>query len=111
MSQKSNDIRFHPSITNEYSNALYSNGENIYENKCFHGVDHQNKENSRLFDLWPVVYASSTKNDWDRDDEKRWAKIFKRLDRNGNGRIDIQDLRAALKDSGMSRFYAEVSIF
>lgn len=39
---------------------------------------------------------------------QRLESIFKRLDRSGNGRIDIQDLSAALKDLGMSLQYAEV---
>lgn len=45
----------------------------------------------------------------DKETEERLAAIFKQLDRNGTGRIDIQDLTVALKDlSGMSRQYAEV---
>lgn len=44
------------------------------------------------------------------EDEQRLAIIFKQLDRSGNGRIDIQDLTAALKGFGMSTQYAEVSI-
>lgn len=39
---------------------------------------------------------------------KRLESIFQRLDRSGNGRIDIQDLSVALKDIGLSRQYAEV---
>lgn len=39
---------------------------------------------------------------------KRLESIFKRLDRSGNGRIDIQDLSVALKDFGVSLQYAEV---
>ena len=54
-------------------------------------------------------------NDQDNDakqaDEDRWAKIFSQLDRNGNGRIDVHDLSAALKDFGMSHQYAEVIRF
>lgn len=39
---------------------------------------------------------------------KRLESIFQRLDRSGNGRIDIQDLSIALKDLGVSLQYAEV---
>lgn len=46
----------------------------------------------------------------DLEDEQRLAKIFKQLDRNGSGRIDMQDLTAALKGFGMSAQYAEVSV-
>lgn len=42
--------------------------------------------------------------------EERLAMIFNRLDRSGNGRIDIQDLISALKGVGMSQQYAEVSV-
>nr|XP_029726534.1 calcium-binding mitochondrial carrier protein SCaMC-2 isoform X2 [Aedes albopictus] len=40
-------------------------------------------------------------------DEERLEKIFKKLDRDGNGRIDIHDLSAALKEFGLSHQYAE----
>lgn len=46
----------------------------------------------------------------DLEIEERLALIFKRLDRSGNGRIDIQDLISALKGVGMSQHYAEVSM-
>lgn len=39
---------------------------------------------------------------------QRLEAMFKHLDRNSNGRIDIQDLTIALKDFGMSLQYAEV---
>lgn len=41
-------------------------------------------------------------------DEERLEKLFKQLDRDGNGRIDIHDLSAALKEYGISHQYAEV---
>lgn len=44
----------------------------------------------------------------ERETEKRLENIFKKLDRNGNGRIDIQELTASLKDLGMAHQYAEV---
>lgn len=43
-------------------------------------------------------------------DEERLEKLFKTLDRDGNGRIDIADLSAALKDVGLSHQYAEVCV-
>lgn len=46
----------------------------------------------------------------DLETEKRLSSIFERLDRNGNGRINIQDLTSALKGVGMSAHYAEVSV-
>lgn len=42
-------------------------------------------------------------------DEERLEKLFNQLDRNGNGKIDVHDLSAALKEFGLSSQYAEVS--
>lgn len=46
----------------------------------------------------------------DLEIEQRLGSIFERLDRNGNGRINIQDLTCALKGVGMSTQYAEVGV-
>lgn len=43
------------------------------------------------------------------ESEERLAQIFKSLDHDGNGRIDIQELTSSLKGSGMPHQYAEVS--
>ncbi|KAL9699613.1 hypothetical protein quinque_003054 [Culex quinquefasciatus] len=40
-------------------------------------------------------------------DEERLEKIFNKLDRDGNGRIDIHDLSEALREFGLSHQYAE----
>lgn len=42
----------------------------------------------------------------DEMDKARYEEIFKKLDRDGNGRIDIHDLRDTL---GMSENLAQVS--
>lgn len=44
-----------------------------------------------------------------QEDEARLEKLFNRLDRDGNGKIDVHDLSAALKEFGLSSVYAEVS--
>lgn len=44
-------------------------------------------------------------------DEERLGKIFKELDRDGNGRIDIHDLSESLKENGLCHTYAEVIVF
>lgn len=41
-------------------------------------------------------------------DEERLERLFRKLDRDGNGRIDIHDLSAALREVGMCHTYAEV---
>ncbi|XP_004525262.1 calcium-binding mitochondrial carrier protein SCaMC-3 isoform X2 [Ceratitis capitata] len=41
------------------------------------------------------------------EDEERLENLFKRLDRDGNGRIDIHDLSEALREFGLSSVYAE----
>lgn len=56
------------------------------------------------------IASDSSNNDSDMESEKRLANIFRQLDRNGNGRIDIQELTEALKGFGISQQYAEVSI-
>ncbi|XP_034480379.1 calcium-binding mitochondrial carrier protein SCaMC-3 isoform X2 [Drosophila innubila] len=40
------------------------------------------------------------------EDEERLEKIFNQLDRDGDGKIDIHDLSAALHDFGLSSVYA-----
>lgn len=45
-----------------------------------------------------------------QEDEERLGKLFTRLDRDGNGRIDIHDLSEALREFGLSSVYAEVSL-
>lgn len=43
-------------------------------------------------------------------DEERLEALFKKLDRDGNGRIDIHELSNVLKDSGVHHTYAQVSL-
>lgn len=43
------------------------------------------------------------------EDEERLEKIFNQLDRDGDGKIDIHDLSAALHEFGLSSVYAVVS--
>lgn len=54
--------------------------------------------------LAPIHYV----HELPQADEERLEKLFNTLDRDGNGRIDIHDLSAALKDVGLSHKYAEV---
>lgn len=56
--------------------------------------------------LLPVHYM----HELPQADEERLERLFKALDRDENGRIDIHDLSAALKDIGVSHKYAEVII-
>lgn len=52
--------------------------------------------------------AQQTLPETELESEERLAEIFKNLDRDGNGRIDIQELTSSLKGSGMPHQYAEV---
>lgn len=52
----------------------------------------------------------NTDMETDLEIEERLSNIFKRLDRDGNGAINIQELTSALKGAGMSTRYAEVSV-
>uniref|UniRef100_A0A2M4BZ63 Putative small calcium-binding mitochondrial carrier n=1 Tax=Anopheles marajoara TaxID=58244 RepID=A0A2M4BZ63_9DIPT len=54
-------------------------------------------------DFPPVHYL----HELPQADEERLEKIFNKLDRDGNGRIDIHDLSSALKEFGLSHQYAE----
>ena len=54
--------------------------------------------------------SNSNPVETDLEIEQRLGSIFERLDRNGNGRINIQDLTCALKGVGMSTQYAEVGV-
>lgn len=42
------------------------------------------------------------------EDEERLEKLFMKLDKNGNGKIDIHDLSGALHEHGVHQGYAEV---
>lgn len=44
------------------------------------------------------------------EDEKRFEKIFQKLDHDGNGRIDVKDLSKALRKVGVDKYYAEVRV-
>lgn len=41
--------------------------------------------------------------------EERYADLFKKLDKGGDGRIDIKDLTSELKELGVCESYAEVN--
>lgn len=45
-----------------------------------------------------------------QEDEERLAKVFAKLDIDGNGTIDIHDLSISLKHFGVPHRYAEVPI-
>lgn len=42
------------------------------------------------------------------EDEERLGKLFTKLDKDGNGKIDIHDLSDALTEHGVHHQYAEV---
>lgn len=41
--------------------------------------------------------------------EIRYGELFKKLDKGGDGRIDIKDLTSELKELGVCESYAEVN--
>lgn len=43
-----------------------------------------------------------------QEDEERLGKLFAKLDKDGNGKIDIHDLSSALSEHGVHHRYAEV---
>ncbi|XP_030238267.1 calcium-binding mitochondrial carrier protein SCaMC-1-B isoform X1 [Drosophila navojoa] len=52
------------------------------------------------------VPLSIMPNEIPAEDEERLERIFNQLDRDGDGKIDIQDLSAALHEFGLSSVYA-----
>ena len=56
----------------------------------------------------PTRSQSPPVHDLTEEDEERIEKLFKTLDLDGNGKIDIHDLSVSLKESGVSPMYAKV---
>ncbi|KAK6627392.1 hypothetical protein RUM44_009869 [Polyplax serrata] len=55
----------------------------------------------------PTRSQSSLVHDLTKEDEERIEKMFKRLDLDGNGKIDIHDLSMSLKETGVNPLYAK----
>ncbi|XP_058829908.1 mitochondrial adenyl nucleotide antiporter SLC25A25 isoform X2 [Topomyia yanbarensis] len=68
------------------------------------GSSPSNSNSSESSQVYPGVHYL---HELPQADEERLEKIFNKLDRDGNGRIDIHDLSAALKEFGLSHAYAE----
>ncbi|XP_025835394.1 calcium-binding mitochondrial carrier protein SCaMC-2-like [Agrilus planipennis] len=58
------------------------------------------------FHNWP----SQVGHELPQEDEERLEKLFCKLDKDGNGKIDISDLSSALKEFGINLHYAETFI-
>lgn len=56
-----------------------------------------------------TLTKSTFSHELPQEDEERLEKLFKKLDKDGNGQIDIHDLSDALKKYGVHQHYAEVS--
>ncbi|KAL3284804.1 hypothetical protein HHI36_018944 [Cryptolaemus montrouzieri] len=63
-----------------------------------------NKKNSADYIASKI---SSFHHELPQEDEERLEKLFKKLDKDGNGKIDILDLSDALKEHGVHQHYAE----
>lgn len=57
----------------------------------------------------PTKSQSHLTHDSSVEDEERIERMFKALDLDGNGKIDIHDLSVFLKETGVSPHYAKVS--
>jgi len=89
--------------------ASYEHGQNL-------GLQHAHLATSSTtntplaYDLHEVASSGSIlPTEIPIEDEERLERIFNKLDRDGDGRIDIHDLSAALHEFGLSSVYAEVS--
>lgn len=56
-----------------------------------------------------VLSSANMTSESENETSARYTELFKKLDKGGDGRIDIKDLTAALKDLGMCESYAAVS--
>lgn len=56
-----------------------------------------------------VLSCANMTSESENETSARYTELFKKLDKGGDGRIDIKDLTAALKDLGMCESYAAVS--
>lgn len=75
------------------------------------GATHLNVPNTTLQNfLSGAATHSQLPTELPHEDEERLGNLFKQLDRDGNGRIDIHDLSEALREFGLSSVYAEVSV-
>lgn len=64
------------------------------------------KEDTAVLEQHPVHYL----HELTMAEEVRLERLFNKLDKDGNGRIDIADLSGALKEFGLSSKYAEVNL-
>jgi hypothetical protein len=55
-----------------------------------------------------VVHPPHYLHELPQEDEERLENLFKSLDVDGNGKIDIRDLSVALRESGVNQTYAKV---
>jgi len=55
-----------------------------------------------------VVHPPHYLHELPQEDEERLENLFKSLDVDGNGKIDIHDLSVALREFGVNQTYAKV---
>lgn len=55
-----------------------------------------------------VVHPPHYLHELPQEDEERLENLFKSLDVDGNGKIDIHDLSVALREFGVNQAYAKV---
>lgn len=115
VSLNNNDIE----INNKNSNNLINHSSKNVSNGAvklipFHSVlstaDDPNKLNQHHVQQSLPDSNNQLPHELPQEDEERLAKLFKHLDRDGNGKIDIHDLSEALREFGLSSVYAEVNI-
>ncbi|XP_075160802.1 short Calcium-binding Mitochondrial Carrier isoform X1 [Haematobia irritans] len=100
---------------------LHQNNHNSYHNSAYNqhsssnnlqfpesgAATHLNVPNTTLQNFLAGASTHTLPTELPQEDEERLAKLFKQLDRDGNGRIDIHDLSEALREFGLSSVYAE----
>ncbi|EDW41254.1 GM24660 [Drosophila sechellia] len=87
--------------------ASYEHGQNLGLQNA-HLVTSSTTNTPLPYDLYEVASSGSIlPTEIPIEDEERLERIFNKLDRDGDGRIDIHDLSAALHEFGLSSVYAE----
>lgn len=103
----------HNSHHSSYHNPAYnhhSSANNLQLQQSGSATHHLNVPNTTLqqFLSGGATTHAQLPTELPHEDEERLGNLFKQLDRDGNGRIDIHDLSEALREFGLSSVYAEV---
>lgn len=106
--QNNHNSSYHHNTSSAYNHHSSSNNLQLPQSGA--AATHLNVPTSTLQNfLAGATTHAQLPSELPHEDEERLGNLFKQLDRDGNGRIDIHDLSEALREFGLSSVYAEVS--